>query len=76
MDMNGILLLDVQRRVFSVYETKNSLVIRDGCEDVENTRLISTHRSYETAREFAEVVSEVSNLPLIDLTNPCTSFIT
>jgi hypothetical protein len=69
MDMNGVFLLDAQKAVFSVYREESAIVLRKGCSDWKHVRLISTHKSYQDAREFAELLAEAADLPLRDLTD-------
>lgn len=67
--MNGVFLLDAQQTVFSVYKEEDAIVLRQGYNDWMDARLISTHKSYQAARKFAELLAEGVDLPFRDLTD-------
>ncbi|MGI0484166.1 hypothetical protein ACN4EK_01945 [Pantanalinema rosaneae CENA516] len=58
-----------QDRLVSIYRTSHSIEMHPGCEKHPTARLISTHRSYADAYEFAELLAQETGLPIRDLAN-------
>jgi hypothetical protein len=50
--------------LFTVYRTEKAIEVHLGVEPRENARLIGTHKAYESAYEFAELLASQTNLPL------------
>ncbi|MBL1179406.1 MAG: hypothetical protein FWK01_30880 [Pantanalinema sp. GBBB05] len=65
--------LEDQETVVSIYRTHSGIELRSGCDQRSNARLICTHRSYDDAYEFAELLAQETGLPLHDLVSdrPC-----
>ena len=66
--MEWIPLVDAENPIFSVYRTPEAVELQAGCETREDARLISTHKSYEDAYEFCELLAEETYLAIKDLT--------
>jgi hypothetical protein len=49
---------------FTIYQSKQAIEIRLGCEDQPNARIISTSKSYESAYQVAQVAASSKQMPL------------
>ena len=65
-------LQNEQTTIFSVYRSEVTIDLQRGCENRENLRLISTHKEYDEAYEFCELLAEAFQLPIRDLTSDCS----
>ncbi|NJP08253.1 MAG: hypothetical protein HC866_01235 [Leptolyngbyaceae cyanobacterium RU_5_1] len=63
-----MLVSTVKTTVFSVYKTECAIELHSGCNPRMDTRLISTHRSYDDACNFAEFLAVEVELPLKNFT--------
>lgn len=57
-----------QTTIFSVYRSDAAIELRTGCERIKNMRLLCTHKDYEEAYEFCELLAEAFPLPIQDFT--------
>ncbi len=60
---------DEQMTLFSVYVTATSVELHPGCDRRYEARLICTHKGYEEAYEFCELLADEFQLPLADFTS-------
>jgi len=55
-----------ENAIFSTYCTFNAIELRMGCQDRDQARLISAHKSYENAHAFCQSLAEKMGLPFKD----------
>ncbi|XHX79992.1 MAG: hypothetical protein RBJ76_08725 [Stenomitos frigidus ULC029] len=53
-----------QTPIFSVYRSDAAIELQSGCGNRENLRLLSTHKDYDEAYEFCELLAEAFQLPI------------
>jgi hypothetical protein len=58
-----------QVTVFSVYRSDTAIKLQRGYENREKLRLISTHKDYDEAYEFCELLAEAFQLPIQTFTS-------
>lgn len=63
---------EYQGTIYSVYRTDRYIELHPGCDDREGARLICSHKSYEDAYEFGEILAAETGLPLHDLSDDST----
>ena len=57
----------LKNAIFSIYCTQNAIELRIGCQDCDQARLISAHKSYENAHAFGQALVHEMGLPFKDL---------